>query len=111
MRILAWGLRLLLFLLVFIFALKNSAPVPLHVFTGPAWLVPLSVLLLCAFAAGVFLSLLVTLGALFTLRREAARLRGEIARLQEAQAAPAASSMPGTPDYALPSLMASGKAS
>lgn len=80
-RVLTWVLRLSLFLFMFVFALKNTAPVRLQFFFGQVWQVPLVLLLLGFFAIGMVLGVLAVAGALFRERRSAAALRRELARL------------------------------
>lgn len=58
MRALAWSIRLLLFLLLFAFAAKNTDPVTLRLFFATTWQVPLIVLLLVFFAAGALFGVL-----------------------------------------------------
>ena len=84
MRYLVWLLRLAVFVLVLMFALKNTGPVDVnffadHVVTG----VPLIVVMLAVFVLGVFLGLLVAVPSIMRRRREAARLRRELTRLEE----------------------------
>ena len=84
MRYLVWVLRLLVFVLVLLFALKNTEPVDVrfyadHVISG----IPLIVVMLVVFALGLVFGLLVTAPSVVRRRREAARLRKEVARLQE----------------------------
>ncbi len=55
MRLLVWLLRAVLLLLLFGLAVKNSTPVELHLYFDALWQVPLSLLVLCCFAAGVAL--------------------------------------------------------
>jgi len=64
MKILLWSLRLIVFLLLFALAVKNSTPVTLRFFFEGEWQAPLSVVILTAFAAGVVLGLGVLLSRL-----------------------------------------------
>ncbi|MCL2022370.1 MAG: lipopolysaccharide assembly protein LapA domain-containing protein [Betaproteobacteria bacterium] len=80
MRFLIWGLRLLVLLFLFAFALKNTAEVSLNFFFGEVWTLPLSLLLLLALALGVVLGILAMLMPFFRAQREAARLRRELER-------------------------------
>jgi len=84
MRYLVWILRLVIFVVVLLFALKNTEPVDVsffadNVITG----VPLIVVMLITFVLGAFFGLLITAPAIMSRRREAARLRRELARLEE----------------------------
>lgn len=84
MRFVIWAVRLLVFVLVLLFALKNTEPVDVGLYADhviPA--VPLIVVILVAFAAGALCAVLVLLPASMRKRREIARLRREVARLQE----------------------------
>lgn len=85
MRYLVWILRLLVFVLVLLFALKNTDPVNVrfyadHIVAG----VPLIVVMLVVFVAGVLFALLAVLPAGLRRRREIRKLRREVQRLQEA---------------------------
>ncbi|MGB3290791.1 MAG: LapA family protein [Burkholderiaceae bacterium] len=84
MRYLVWILRLAVFIVVLMFALKNTGPVDVsffadHVVTG----VPLIVVMLAVFVLGVILGLLIAAPSIMRRRREAAKLRRELARLEE----------------------------
>jgi len=83
MRYLVWLLRLLVFVVVLMFALKNTQTVAVH-FLADVTLadVPLVVVMLVTFVAGMLLGLLLTVPAGLRRRREAARLRRDVARLQ-----------------------------
>ena len=84
MRYLGWAVKILIFVVLLGFALKNSQPVTLHYFFGYVWEAPLVALLLAAFVLGAFLGLLALLPALFRLRRERAKLRRELDGMIEA---------------------------
>lgn len=79
MRIVIWVARLVLFFLLFGFALKNTDVVSLRFFFDTVWQAPLVIVLLIAFAAGALFGLLAAFGAWFGVRRELARLRGQLA--------------------------------
>lgn len=84
MRYLVWILRLVVFIVVLMFALKNTGPVDVnffadHVVTG----VPLIVVMLAVFVLGVVFGLLVAAPSVMRRRREANKLRREVARLQD----------------------------
>jgi putative membrane protein len=78
MRILAWTLRIILFLALFLFALKNTGTVALHLYFDQVWQAPLILVLLVFFAAGTAMGVLATLATVFRQRRELARLRREL---------------------------------
>lgn len=60
MRILAWVVRISLFVMVFGLAIKNSDSVVVRFFFESQWEVPLVLLVLAAFCAGALLSLFAT---------------------------------------------------
>jgi uncharacterized integral membrane protein len=78
MRALAWTLRIILFLALFLFALKNTDSVSLRLYFDQVWQAPLILLLLVFFAAGAAMGVLATLAMVFRQRREIARLRREV---------------------------------
>jgi len=61
MRLAAWLLRALLFLVLFAFALNNQQPVAVQGFFGTQWQTSLAWVLLLAFAAGALLGVLAML--------------------------------------------------
>lgn len=84
MRYLVWILRLVVFVVVLLFALKNTEPVDVsffadHVVPG----VPLIVVMLTTFVLGAVFGLLITAPSIVRRRREAARLRRELSRAEE----------------------------
>ncbi len=82
-RYLGLALKLLVFLLVLGFALKNSQTVTFNAYLGQVWQAPLIVMLGLAFVLGVLAGALALLPNLFRLRREATRKQ----RVSEADAA------------------------
>lgn len=80
MRLVMWILRLLLFFLLFGFAVKNDHLVRLHFFFGAEWELPLVFVILVIFAAGALLGITATFGSLLRQRREIGRLRKQLAR-------------------------------
>jgi len=84
MRYLVWILRLVVFVVVLLFALKNTGPVDVGFFADHVIAdVPLVVVMLVTFLLGAFFGLLISAPAVIRKRREAARLRREVARLEE----------------------------
>ncbi len=85
MRYIVWALRLIVFVAVLMFALKNTAPVVVA-FYGDVSLqnVPLIVVMLSTFVLGTVFGLLLTVPASLRRRREAARLRKELDRIHQA---------------------------
>ncbi|HEX9179742.1 MAG TPA: LapA family protein [Burkholderiales bacterium] len=79
LRWFTWALRVLLFLLVLGFALKNSDTVTVRYYLGYEWQASLVLVLLAFFGIGVALGLLACLPALFRQRRRIARLEREAA--------------------------------
>lgn len=83
MRYAVWALRLLVFIAVLMFALKNTQPVAVNFFAEYVIQdVPLIVVMLAVFVLGAVFGLLLTVPASLRRRREAARLRREVERLQ-----------------------------
>lgn len=79
MRLLAWILKLALFVAALGFALFNTAPVDLFFFgSAVRWSAPLVIFLLIFFAAGAAFGLLAVVPTLFRQRRELGRLRREL---------------------------------
>lgn len=72
-RYLGLVLKLLVFLLVLGFALKNSHTVIFYAYLGQVWQAPLIIMLGLAFILGVLTGVLALLPTVFRLRREAAR--------------------------------------
>jgi uncharacterized integral membrane protein len=84
MRYLVWILRLIVFVVVLMFALKNTGPVDInffadHVVTG----VPLIVVMLTVFVLGAIFGLLIAAPSVMRRRREASKLRRDVARLED----------------------------
>ena len=78
MRALAWTLRIILFLALFLFALKNTDSVSLRLYFDQVWRAPLILVLLLFFAAGAAIGVLATLTTVFRQRRDIARLQREL---------------------------------
>ena len=72
-RYLGLAAKLLVFLLVLGFALKNSQPAVFYSYLGYVWQAPLIVMLGLAFVLGALTGGLALLPTLFRLRREASR--------------------------------------
>jgi uncharacterized integral membrane protein len=75
MRFVLWGFRILVFLLLFLFAIKNTDPVSISFFLDSTWHAPLIIVVLVFFAGGALLGVLSLIGTVFRLRREVARLK------------------------------------
>ena len=78
MKYLLWFLRVLLFLVLLGFAIKNTDPVAVRFYLGGAWEAPLVFVLLVAFVVGAAAGVMASLGVVFRKRREIAGLRKEL---------------------------------
>lgn len=78
MRVLMWFFRLLLFFLLFGFAVKNDHLASLYFFFGSEWHLPLVFIIVIAFAAGALLGVTATFASLLRQRREISRLRKQL---------------------------------
>jgi len=77
MRYLHWVLRILLFLVLLGFAIKNTDPVVVRYFLGWEWHAPLALVLLVFFVAGAVLGVMAAVAWLYRQRRELLQLRRE----------------------------------
>lgn len=78
MKFFIWLLRIVLFVVLLGFAVKNSSMVTLHFFFDAAWPLPLVAVMLIFFAAGAIAGLSAALGTFLRQRRELVRLRQEL---------------------------------
>ena len=78
MRIVAWAIRLIVFVLLVAFAAKNVEPVTLRFYFDLALQAPLVVLLFAFFAAGALFGIAALFGTLLRQRRELAALRSRV---------------------------------
>ena len=84
MRYLVWVLRLLVFVVVLLFALKNTEPVHVSFFADYALTnVPLIVVMLVAFLLGLVLGLLLMILNIMRKKREITKLKRDVVRLQD----------------------------
>lgn len=84
MRYLIWALRLLIFLLVLLFALKNTEPVSVKFFSDVAVTnIPLIVVLLVTFFLGAIFAYLLSVLVRLKKSREVSQLKSELARLKK----------------------------
>jgi uncharacterized integral membrane protein len=94
MRYLSWLLRLVVFVALLGFALKNDQPVTLRYFFGYEWQASLVIVLLLFFALGAVIGVLAMLVNVLQQRREIARLkrdiriRNKLAEIDDAQPGP-----------------------
>lgn len=86
LRYLFWLLLSVLFVLLLLFAVRNTTPVRLRFFFDQGWDVPLIVLLLCFFVIGACLGVLASLERIFRQRREISALKKSIKNRAEPQA-------------------------
>ncbi len=80
---LKWLVRIIIFVLLLGFAVKNLEPVTLNYFMGYQWHEPLVVILLAFTILGVVIGLLAAMTTLFRQRREIQALRRELRRLDK----------------------------
>ncbi len=78
MRYLSWLLRLVLFVLLLGFAVRNSEVVTLHYYLGYQWQAPLVLLLFVFFFAGAVIGAAANLRVVFRQKREIMALKKEI---------------------------------
>jgi putative membrane protein len=78
MRYLNWILRVVLFIALLGFAVKNDQPITLHYFFGYEWQSSLVLVLLIFFAAGMAVGVLAMLVNVLQQRREISVLKREI---------------------------------
>jgi len=90
MRAIMWFIRLLLFILLFGFAIKNDHLATLNFFFGGQWQLPLVFVILVSFAAGALLGVTATFASLLRQRREISQLRRQLERAERERTAPAA---------------------
>ena len=80
MTALTWAIRLIIFSVLVVFAVQNTAPINLHFLPGEFWQAPLVIVLLVFFAGGAVLGALSLVGVIYRQRREISRLKREIAK-------------------------------
>ena len=78
MRYLNWLWRVVLFVILFGFAVKNDQSVALRYFFGYEWQAPLVLILLLFFAVGVGVGVFTALSKIFWQRREITLLKREL---------------------------------
>jgi uncharacterized integral membrane protein len=93
MKFLTWTVRLILFIVLLAFAVKNTDLVTLNFYFDLVWRAPLVVVLFGALAIGALFGIAATAGTLMRQRREIVRLRRETRQVasiatREPQAAP-----------------------
>lgn len=83
MRYLIWFLRIVLFLFLLGFTVRNIETVTLHYYFGYEWQAPLVLVILLFFALGVAIGVLSCLAKIFRQRREIATFRKKYYTLDE----------------------------
>ena len=78
MRYLSWAFRVLLFILLFGFALKNSDPVTVRFYLGAHWEASLALVVLVFFVVGVAAGVIACFAYIYRQRREILQLRKEL---------------------------------
>jgi lipopolysaccharide assembly protein A len=78
MRYLSWTFRLLLFVLLFGFALKNSDPVVVRFYLGAHWEASLALVVLVFFGIGAAAGVVACFAYIYRQRREILQLRKEL---------------------------------
>jgi uncharacterized integral membrane protein len=75
MKLVAWIIRIVLFALLFVLALRNTADASLQLFFDAVWHAPLILILFVAFVLGAIAALAAIAPGLMRQRMEVARLR------------------------------------
>ena len=78
MRYLSWAFRILLFILLFGFALKNSDPVTVRFYLGAHWEASLALVVLVFFVVGAAAGVIACFAYIYRQRREILQLRKEL---------------------------------
>ncbi len=78
MKYVIWLFRIVLFLILLGFAVKNDEPVVVRYFFGYEWHASLVLVLLVFFAAGIAVGMLALLGNMLRQRNEIATLKGRL---------------------------------
>jgi uncharacterized integral membrane protein len=78
MRYISWTLRIIAFLLLFGFVLKNTDPVILRFYHGSQWEAPLAMVVLVFFGLGAAAGVIAGLTYAYRQRREILQLRKEV---------------------------------
>ncbi|PXW26633.1 lipopolysaccharide assembly protein LapA domain-containing protein [Paraburkholderia caballeronis] len=86
MRLIAWVIRVLVFVLLLVLALANTQTATLNFLAGYAWQAPLILIGLAFFIVGLLAGLLSALPAVFRMRMENGRLKRELRTAREAPA-------------------------
>ncbi|WP_373379516.1 lipopolysaccharide assembly LapA domain-containing protein [Cupriavidus nantongensis] len=90
MKLFAWIVRIVVFVLLFVLALRNTAEASLQLFFNAVWHAPLILILFAAFALGAVAALASVAPGLMRQRMELARLRRAVADARASATAPSA---------------------
>lgn len=82
MKILVWAVRLVLFLVVLTFAVRNTEPVTIDWVLGLSMTIPLIVALLAAFLLGLVAALLILMPSWLKAKRNAAKANKALSKSQ-----------------------------
>jgi len=77
LRYLLWTVKLLVFILLFAFAMQNAEQITVHFLLDYVWQAPLALVILAFFMLGAAMGMLALLGRIVSLRRELIALRRE----------------------------------
>jgi uncharacterized integral membrane protein len=88
MRVVGWIVKIVIFVLLVGFAVKNTDPITVRFYLGYEWHSPLVFVLLVFFAGGAALGALSSLPFAFRHRREIRDLRQELTRRPDAAPGP-----------------------
>jgi len=94
MRALIWFVRIVLFILLFGFAVRNDHVVTLHFFFSKQGSFQLVFIILVAFAIGALMGVMATITSLLRQRHEISRLRKQLTRAELAAASEEAARLP-----------------
>jgi uncharacterized integral membrane protein len=89
MRFFLWTLKVVLFLLVLSFAVKNTDLVTVRYYLGYQWQAPLVLVLLSSFCLGVVIGIAASLAHMLRQRRAIVGLRRELTARSRSAAPPA----------------------
>lgn len=97
MKLFAWIVRIVVFVLLFVLALRNTAEASLQLFFNAVWHAPLILILFAAFALGAVAALASVAPGLMRQRMELAKLRRAAADSRASTAAPSAAPASAAP--------------
>ncbi|PKO94369.1 MAG: DUF1049 domain-containing protein [Betaproteobacteria bacterium HGW-Betaproteobacteria-10] len=88
MTVLTWATRLIIFLFLLVFAMRNTQAVTLQFILDYVWEAPLVIVLLVFFAGGAILGVLSLVGVIFRQRQEILQLKRAAGKSQLAVTTP-----------------------